>query len=54
VRVCAGSSTAAPPRVWCLLVLPDGTIVSGDSDGAVQMWDGSFGTQVRARSILAY
>mgnify|MGYP001807574930 CR=1 FL=1 len=32
--------------VWRLLSLPDGTLVSGDSDGAVQMWDGRFGTQL--------
>ena len=25
-------------------MLPDGTLVSGDGEGAVQMWDGAFGT----------
>ena len=30
--------------VWDLLYLPDGTLVSADSDGAVQFWDGRFGT----------
>lgn len=35
-----------PPRVWSLAVLPDGTIVSGDSEGATQFWEGRFGTLV--------
>lgn len=39
-------SSAAPPRVWSLAVLPDGTIVSGDSEGATQFWEGRFGTLV--------
>jgi hypothetical protein len=32
------------PQVWRLLSLPDGTLVSGDSDGAVQFWEPRFGT----------
>ena len=28
------------PVVWALLALADGTVVSGDSDGCVQFWDG--------------
>jgi U3 small nucleolar RNA-associated protein 4 len=39
-----GTNSAAPPCVWSLAVLPNGTIVSGDGDGAVQFWDGGFGT----------
>ena len=59
VRITAGSSTikqqpllshqtgglqGSGPCVWKLMWLPDGTLVSGDSDGAVQFWDGAFGT----------
>ncbi len=33
-----------PTMVWCLRVLPDGTLVSGDSLGSVQFWDGATGT----------
>jgi WD40 repeat protein len=43
-RITVGTSSAAPPCVWSLAVLPNGTIVSGDGDGAVQFWDGGFGT----------
>eukprot|EP00775_Hariotina_reticulata_P001961 gene1961-2288_t len=43
-RITVGTSSSSPPCVWSLLVLPDGTIVSGDQEGAVQFWDGSFGT----------
>lgn len=32
--------------VWTVLVLGDGTIVSGDSKGAVSFWDGQFGTLI--------
>ena len=30
--------------MWRLLSLPDGTLVSGDSEGAVQFWEPRFGT----------
>lgn len=33
-----------PTMVWCLRALPDGTLVSGDSLGSVQFWDGATGT----------
>jgi len=36
-----------PTRVWCLQVLNDGTIVSGDSLGLVQFWDGRAGTLIQ-------
>lgn len=39
---CLGRST--PTRVWALLALNDGTVVSGDSLGHVQFWDGHTGT----------
>ena len=44
VRFTVSSSSLAAACVWQLLVLPDGTVVSGDSEGAVQFWDGRFGT----------
>ncbi|EFJ48124.1 hypothetical protein VOLCADRAFT_91388 [Volvox carteri f. nagariensis] len=44
LRITAAAVTSRPVTVWRLLSLSDGTLVSGDSDGAVQMWDGRFGT----------
>ena len=32
--------------VWALKYLPDGTLVTGDSDGAVTFWDGKFSTEL--------
>lgn len=43
-RITVGTSSGSPPCVWALEVLPDGTLVSGDQEGAVQFWDGRFGT----------
>ena len=34
--------------VWAVHVLPDGTMVSGDSQGRVQLWDANFGTLIQA------
>lgn len=39
--------------MWSLTVLPDGTIVSGDGDGAVQFWDGRFGTLLSRQQQFA-
>ncbi|KAL6527335.1 hypothetical protein OROGR_016425 [Orobanche gracilis] len=36
--------------IWSLLALRCGTIVSGDSSGSVQFWDGHFGTLLQAHS----
>ena len=36
----------SPPCIWSVMVLQDGTIVSGDSLGQVTFWDGRFGTMV--------
>ena len=36
-----------PTRVWSLIVLEDGTVVSGDSIGRVHFWDGHTGTIVK-------
>ena len=37
-----GSKTAT--RIWAIKILDDGTVVSGDSLGHVQFWDGDSGT----------
>ncbi len=51
MRISVGAQTASkPPCVWRVLVLPDGTLVSADSDGAVQFWDGRFGTLLQVRA----
>lgn len=39
---CYGRAT--PTRVWALATLSDGTLVSGDSLGHVQFWEGNTGT----------
>lgn len=39
--------------MWSLTVLRDGTIVSGDGDGAVQFWDGRFGTLLSRQQQFA-
>lgn len=33
--------------VWCLAVLSDNTVVSGDSYGRLTFWDSNLGDQVR-------
>lgn len=35
-------------QVWAVLVLQDGTLVSGDSAGSARFWDGAHGTQTQA------
>lgn len=37
--------------VWGLVFLPDHTIVSGDSAGKVQFWDGHTGTLIRSHLV---
>lgn len=44
----SGSSTGAESCIWSVSVLPDGTMVSGDSTGAVQLWDSQHGTLLQA------
>ena len=34
--------------MWSVMVLPDGTMVSGDSTGTLQLWDGRHGTLLQA------
>lgn len=43
---CYGRNT--PTRVWALCAASDGTVVSGDSLGHVQFWDGDNGTLIRS------
>ncbi|GAB4822285.1 hypothetical protein N2152v2_009331 [Parachlorella kessleri] len=48
LRITAGDTSGRRDYcVWDLLYLPDGTLVSADSDGAVQFWDGASGTLLR-------
>eukprot|EP00850_Spirogloea_muscicola_P009057 SM000050S16982 [mRNA] locus=s50:211200:215257:+ [translate_table: standard] len=53
-RITAGLGGAGAPAhdlcIWSLLVLRDGTVVSGDSAGATQFWDGSLGTLLQAQT----
>ena len=37
-----------PTRVWALQALSDGTLISGDSLGHVQLWDGDTGTLLQS------
>ena len=39
-----GAGPQAAPCVWSVLVLADGTLVSGDSEGYTSFWDGEHGT----------
>ena len=43
-----GLDAAMPACVWAVLVLPDGTLVSGDSEGRTCLWDGAHGTLLHA------
>lgn len=43
-----GVDSAMPACVWAVLALPDGTLVSGDSEGRTSLWDGSHGTLLHA------
>lgn len=45
-----GPTTGKELCIWSLLALRCGTIVSGDSSGGVQFWDGQFGTLLQAHS----
>lgn len=46
LRITVGDGSGREVCVWSLLVLQDGTIVSGDSGGSVCFWDGQNGTLV--------
>ena len=49
-RVTVENYGREPTRVWCLKCLHDYTVVSGDSLGHVQLWDGSQGTLLKSFS----
>jgi len=44
LRITVGDGSGKEVCVWSVLVLPDGTVVSGDTSGNTQFWDGQFGT----------
>ncbi|CAK9875951.1 unnamed protein product [Sphagnum jensenii] len=45
-----GKGSASDLCIWDLLVLRDGTIVSGDSSGSTQFWDGKQGTLIQVQT----
>lgn len=47
----AGASKSREVVVWGLVFLSDHTVVSGDSAGKVQFWDGHTGTLVRSHPV---
>ena len=46
----SGAGVGSQLCVWSVMVLPDGTMVSGDSTGTLQFWDGQHGTLLQAFS----
>uniref|UniRef100_A0A3B5BA00 UTP4 small subunit processome component n=1 Tax=Stegastes partitus TaxID=144197 RepID=A0A3B5BA00_9TELE len=49
-----GTSKTREVVVWSVAFLSDNTIVSGDSAGKVQIWDGSMGTLVRTHLVTKW
>lgn len=49
-----GASKSREVVVWSVVFLSDHTIVSGDSAGKVQMWDGLTGTLVRTHLVTKW
>uniref|UniRef100_UPI003AB00574 U3 small nucleolar RNA-associated protein 4 homolog n=1 Tax=Centroberyx gerrardi TaxID=166262 RepID=UPI003AB00574 len=49
-----GASKSREVVVWCVAFLSDHTIVSGDSAGKVQVWDGHTGTLVRTHLVTKW
>ncbi|KAH7423687.1 hypothetical protein KP509_12G068700 [Ceratopteris richardii] len=45
-----GAGNGSSLCIWSILVLRDGTIVSGDSSGSTQFWDGIQGTLLQAHT----
>ncbi|XP_056138173.1 U3 small nucleolar RNA-associated protein 4 homolog [Lampris incognitus] len=54
VNRCVGASKRKEVVVWSVIFLSDYTIISGDSAGNVQVWDGHMGTLVRTHSITKW
>ncbi|KAK9820486.1 hypothetical protein WJX72_010807 [[Myrmecia] bisecta] len=48
LRITTGDGSGAEQCIWAVLVLADGTMVSGDSLGKLQFWDAQFGTLLYA------
>ena len=49
----AGDGSGKEHCVWQSLVLADGTMVTGDSAGNVQLWDAQLGTRAAAFRVHA-
>ena len=49
----AGDGSGKEHCVWQSLVLCDGTMVTGDSNGNVQFWDAQLGTRTAAFKVHA-
>uniref|UniRef100_A0A3Q3JUW6 DUF7165 domain-containing protein n=1 Tax=Monopterus albus TaxID=43700 RepID=A0A3Q3JUW6_MONAL len=49
-----GASKSKEVVVWCVAFLSDHTIISGDSAGMVQIWDGFTGTLVRTHLVTKW
>ncbi|KAK4876596.1 hypothetical protein RN001_009102 [Aquatica leii] len=48
-RMTTGRATAKEPTiVWCIHILQDLTIISGDSRGKLTFWDGKIGAQIES------
>eukprot|EP00897_Mesotaenium_endlicherianum_P000557 jgi/Mesen1/10501/ME000083S10004 len=45
-----GAGKTAELCIWSLIVLRDDTVVSGDSSGTTQFWDGRYGTLLHAQT----
>lgn len=48
LRISVQDQAGDKTLVWALQVLPDRTIVSGDSKGRTQLWDSQFGTLIQS------
>lgn len=44
-----GTGNGSTLCIWSIITLRDGTIVSGDSSGSTQFWDGKLGTLLQAQ-----
>lgn len=49
-----GASKSTEVVVWSIVFLSDHTIISGDSAGKVQVWDGLTGTLVRTHLVTKW
>lgn len=49
-----GASKNKEVVVWTIVFLSDHTIISGDSAGKVQIWDGLTGTLVRTHLVTKW